>query len=207
MNLGKGRLGTGLLVLVAGVGLGACAPAPIPMYTGMYVVPHSQTAVIAGTSSHGFVINKSLVRVKGIDGENSPGYETVAVFLRPLPTPYQPDVYGQYYGSMLGSSGPVSSPLRVLPGRHTLRVHVWWGLLGLYNQCYSDVEFMTEAGREYEFDVERHAGETNVLALDDSGVVVGKGICEPCSFFDSGCGDVENGTDNVTPRGERSPSG
>ncbi len=191
MNLGKGRLGTGLLLLVAGVGLGACAPAPMPMYTGMYAVPHSQTAVITYSSSHGFVINKSLVTVKRIDGENS----IYRLGFDPIPTPY----------GLIG--GYVYSDRRVLPGRHTLRVHVWWGLLGLYNQCYSDVEFMTEAGREYEFDVERQAGEANVLVLDDSGVVVGKGICQPCSFFDSGCGDVENGTDNVTPRGERSPSG
>jgi len=192
MNLRKGCLGTGLLVLVAGVGLGACAPVPVPNYTGMYAVPHSQTAVIAHSSSHGFVINKSLVTVKRIDGENS-------LYRMPsfaLPTPY---------GLIGGGGGP--HPRRVLPGRHTVSVHVWWGLLGLYNQCYSDIEFMTEAGREYEFDVERQAGEANVLVLDDSGVVVGKGICEPCSFFDSGCGDVENGTDNVTPRGERSPSG
>ncbi len=192
MNLGKGRLGTGLLVLVAGVGLGACALAPMPVYTGMYVVPHSQTAVITYSSSHGFVINKSLVTVKRIDGENN-------------------IYWSEYFFPITTTSGLKGGhdyhPLRVLPGRHTLRVHVWWGLLGLYNQCYSDIEFMTEAGREYEFDVERQAGEANVLVLDDSGVVVGKGICEPCSLFDYGCGDVENGTDNVTPRGERSPSG
>ena len=85
MNLGKGRLGTGLLVLVAGVGLGACALAPMPVYTGMYVVPHSQTAVITYSSSHGFVINKSLVTVKRIDGENSI-YWSEYFFLRfPLP--------------------------------------------------------------------------------------------------------------------------
>ena len=154
MNLGKGRLGTGLLVLVAGVGLGACAP--VQVYEGQ-ALPDSQTALIFGTS----VINDRHVTVYRLDGKNTSWF--------PL-------------------------DLRVLPGRHTLRVaiersHFFW-----VHRCYSDVEFMTEPGREYEFDIERQAGEVNVLVLIDNGVVVGKGICH-------------EGTDKVTPRGERPRSG
>ncbi len=78
--------------------------------------------------------------------------------------------------------------LRVLPGRHTLKIaiersHFFWG-----HRCYSDVEFMTEPGREYMVDIERQAVEVNVLVLIDNGVVVGKGRCH-------------EGIDKMTPRG------
>jgi len=126
-------------------------------------LPENETAFITGFHSKGFIFNSRSFFVEYIDGERLTDHKENS------------SVFGGF---------------RLMPGKHTIGISVQHGNVCIpaplgdacFNNCFSGISLLLDAGRRYRYDIEKDQSNVFVNVIDDSGKVVSKGLCEPCSF-------------------------
>ena len=163
-----------LLALLAALITG-CASRPVSEAVKM---PESMTAFIAWHQSKGLMFNSRQFTVIFIDGENSGSQKE------------DPSVWGGY---------------RLLPGKHLIGVLVHHGSVCLpgplgdacFNSCISGIALDLEAGRRYGYEIKKNKNEVLVDVVDDTGKVVSRTDCEPCSYAVCGREQINSIMDRV----------
>lgn len=128
-------------------------------------LPENETAFITGHHSKGAIFNSRQFHVTYIDGE------------RLIHQKEATSVFGGF---------------RLLPGKHSIGIIVQHGNVCIpaylalaeacFNSCFSGISLLLEAGRRYKYEIEKDQNNVFVNVIDDTGKVVSKGFCEPCSF-------------------------
>lgn len=99
-----------------------------------------------------------------------------------------------YFDGVESEIGFIPFGGKILAGNHRLGILVRWGGLCIpggyfgslcFNQCYSGVVLKAEAGRKYDYDIQKNEDGVWLLVKDDVDSVVSKSVCEKVPLFEA----------------------